>query len=434
MNLPIMRIGQLAQLSPELLRSRRGLQTDENEAIESEARKIVEQVRTRGDAALLEFTARFDVVDITGKGLKVSDSDIKQAHAKVSSSEKHALEFLRDRIASVEKRRLRAIRYTYSDRLIRLVQTTRPLDSIGCYVPGGLAVYPSTLLMTVVPAKIAGVRRIAVFTPPHKGEIDPLTLVAADICGVDEVYRVGGAQAIAAMAYGTQSIAPVQKIVGPAGRFVTATKMLVSRDVAIDLPAGPSEVLVLADEDSDPKLVALDIISQAEHSPDSVPIVVSTSPAIIEKIRNFLELRLPELERRDIVEKALSECGALLLANSMEEALAFVNAFAPEHLQLMVREPDRIAEQVSSAGIILIGPNTPVAASDYALGTNHVLPTSGYARTFSGLSVLDYVKCISIVEAQESAISRVRPVVEALSMREGLPNHSRALQGRLNDA
>ncbi len=432
--MPIVRRGLLTELAPELLRSRRGLQIEENKSTELEAKKIVELVRSGGDAALLELTARFDGVDVKEKGLKVTDSDIRQAYAQVDDSERSALEFLRDRIANIEKRRLQALNYIHSDQLIRLVQATRPIDSIGCYIPGGLAVYPSTLLMTVVPAKIAGVKRIAVFSPPRKGDVDPLTLVAADICGVNEVYRVGGAQAIAAMAYGTQSIAPVEKIIGPAGRFVTITKMLVSRDVAIDMPAGPSEVLILADEDADPELAALDIISQAEHSPDSVPILVSTSPTVLDRAEKFILHRLPELERREIVEKALQEEGALLLADSMEDALAFVNAFAPEHLQLMVREPDKIARQVSSAGIILIGENTPVAASDYALGTNHVLPTSGYARIYSGLSVLDYVRWVSIVEARKSSIRRVRPVVEALSKREGLPNHYLALQGRLKNA
>ena len=434
MILPIVRRGLLTELAPGLLRSRRGLQIEENKSVELEAKKIVELVRSGGDAALLELTARFDGVNIKEKGVKVTDSDIRQAYARVDDSERSALEFLRDRIADIEKRRLKALNYIHSDQLIRLVQTTRPIDSVGCYIPGGLAVYPSTLLMTVVPAKVAGVKRIAVFSPPRKGEVDPLTLVAADICGVNEVYRVGGAQAIAAMAYGTQSIAPVEKIVGPAGRFVTITKMLVSRDVAIDKPAGPSEVLILADEDADPELAALDIISQAEHGPDSIPILVSTSSTVLEKAEKFILHRLPELGRREIVEKALHEEGALLLANSIEDSLAFVNAFAPEHLQLMVREPDKIAEQVSSAGIILIGENTPVAASDYALGTNHVLPTSGYARTYSGLSVLDYVRWVSIVEARKSSIRRVRPVVEALSKREGFPNHYAAIQGRLKNA
>jgi len=429
-----MRNGRLSQFAPELLKSRRGLLTKENKEVESEVAQIVKRVRSGGDAALVELTARFDGVDISGKGLKVSDAEIKKAYTQVRDSERRALEFLRDRIARVEKRRLRALNYVHNDRLLRLVQTTRPLDSVGCYVPGGLAVYPSTLLMTVMPAKVAGVKRVAVFSPPRNEDIDPLTLVAADICAVDEVYRVGGAQAIAAMAYGTESIAPVEKIVGPASRFVTVAKMLVSRDVAIDLPAGPSEVLILADEDADPELVVLDILSQAEHSPDSVSMLISTSSALLGKVQSLLEFKLNELKRREIVEKSLQERGALLLADSLEEGVEFVNAYAPEHLELMVREPSRVADHISSAGIILLGRNTPVAATDYALGTNHVLPTSGYAHTYSGLSVLDYVRCISIVDARESAMSRVRPFVEALSKREGLPNHYAAVQGRLNNA
>ncbi len=430
----VVRRGPLSELAPRLLMRRKGLQIEESKSVESEARKIVEMVRSSGDAALLELTARFDGVDIREKGMRVTDSDVRRAYASVGYHEKKALEFLRDRIANIEGRRLRALNYTYSDQFVRLVQTTRPISSVGCYVPGGLAVYPSTLLMTVVPAKVAGVKRIAVFSPPRKGDIDPLTLVAADICGVDEVYRVGGAQAIAAMAYGTQSIAPVEKIVGPAGRLVTVTKMLVRGDVAIDMPAGPSEVLILADGDADPELAALDAISQAEHSPDSVPILVSTSSAFLEEAERQILLKLPGLERREIIQKAFQEEGAFLLADSMEDALLFVNAFAPEHLQLMVNEPEKIARQVSSAGVILIGENTPVAVSDYALGTNHVLPTSGYARIYSGLSVLDYVRWVPIVEAKEISNRQFGSVVETLSRKEGLPNHYLALKGRLKNA
>ncbi|MEM2094267.1 MAG: histidinol dehydrogenase, partial [Candidatus Bathyarchaeia archaeon] len=215
-----------------------------------EVEQIVCQVRSRGDLALVELTARFDGVDISKKGLRVSGEDIKLAYEKVEQSEIQALEFLRRRIESVERRKLRRLNYVHSDSLIRMTQRTRPLNSVGCYVPAGLATYPSTLLMTVVPAKIAGVKRVIVCSPPRRGDVDPLILVAADICAVDEIYRVGGAQAIAAMAYGTESIAPVEKIVGPAGRFVTTAKMLVSKDVAIDIPAGPSEVVILADSNA----------------------------------------------------------------------------------------------------------------------------------------------------------------------------------------
>ena len=429
----MIRKGTIADLGEELLKSR-NLRGAEDLTIETKIKEIAELVRTKGDKALFDLTKTFDRVDISSKGLLVNQSDITAAHAKVAPEDIRALKYLKRRITKIEKRRLEAINFAYDDGKINLHQVARPLRSVGCYVPGGRAAYPSTVLMTVVPAKVAGVPKITMCSPPSKdGEIDPFVLVAADLCGVDEIYRIGGAQAIAAMAYGTESIRPVDKIVGPANKFVTTAKRMVSNLVAIDLPAGPSEILILADDSANPKLIALDLVSQSEHAPDNISILLTVSRRVLLETANQIEWMLNKLERREIVEEAFNQQGALLLADSMDNALAFVNKFGPEHLEILTRQPRKQAEKVTAAGIILLGKYTPVAASDYCLGTNHVLPTMGFAKTYSGLSVFEYVKTIPVVECKRSALKNMLRPAKSLSEREGLPNHYLSLAGRFND-
>lgn len=427
------RTGLLTDLGEELLKSRTTLGMRDS-ALDSKVKEVLDRVRCEGDRALLDFTRVFDGADLSSRGLRVKESDMAAARKMVTPDDLRALEYLRKRIARIERRKLDAVNYLYDDEKIRLRQVTRPLRSVGCYIPGGRATYPSTVLMTAVPAKVAGVSRIVVCSPPSKdGEIEPIVLVAADLCGVNEIYRVGGAQAIAAMAYGTESIRPVDKIVGPASKLVTAAKQVVSDVVAIDLPAGPSEILVLADDSADPRVVALDLISQAEHAPDNIPILVTTSRRVLEETAREIEDTLNTIERREIVQEAISRQGALLLADSMDDALAFVNGFGPEHLEILARQPGRLAGKATAAGIILLGGYTPVAASDYCFGTNHVLPTMGFAQTYSGLSILDYVKMISIVECRRSALKTMLRPAKAFSEREELPNHYLALAGRFDD-
>jgi len=427
------RTGLLTDLGEELLKKRTTLGTRDS-VLERKVKDILDRVRVEGDKALLDFTRMFDGADLSSKGLRVSEPDIAEARNKVTPNDLRALEYLRKRIARIEKRKLDAVNYVYDDGKIRLRQVTRPLRSVGCYVPGGRAAYPSTVLMTVVPAKVAGVPRIVMCSPPSgDGEIEPMVLVAADLCGADEVYRVGGAQAIAAMAYGTETIQPVDKIVGPGSEFVTVAKRMVNDVVAIDLPAGPSEILVLADDSADIRCVVLDLISQAEHAPDNIPILVTTSRRVLEETSRQIEELLTTLERREIAEEALGRQGALLLADSMDDALDFVNRFGPEHLEILTHSPRLLAEKVTAAGIILVGEYTPVAASDYCLGTNHVLPTMGFAQTYSGLSVLDYVKMIPVVECRRSTLKTMLRPAKTLSEREGLPNHYLALAGRFGD-
>ncbi|MGA9754099.1 MAG: histidinol dehydrogenase, partial [Desulfobaccales bacterium] len=284
--------------------------------------------------------------------------------------------------------------------------------------------------MTAVPAKIAGVPRVAVCSPSDaKGKVNPLVLVAADICGVDEVYKVGGAQAIAALAYGTKSIKPVCKIVGPGSKYVTTAKVLVSKDVAIDMPAGPSEVLVLADESADARLIAYDMVSQAEHGGDSVSGVITTSENVAQKVQENLTSITASAERGEKVSESLSKYGFIIVCKSIDEAISLANQFSPEHLEVMTTNPKEIAQKLT-AGLILLGPYSPVALSDYGSGTNHVLPTGGFAQSFSGLSVFDFMRRVSIVESTRTGLVNVKDTIKVLSEAENLPNHNKAIQAR----
>jgi histidinol dehydrogenase len=285
--------------------------------------------------------------------------------------------------------------------------------------------------MTAVPAKVAGVKRVVVCSPPTaQGTINPLILVAVDICEVDEVYKVGGVQAIAALAYGTKTIKPVKKIVGPGSKYVTAAKVLVSQDVAIDMPAGPSEVLVLADETANPKLVAADMVSQAEHGADSVAGLVTTSEKFAGDVVTQLEKLAALAERGEIVKASLSAYGFIITCKSVDEMVSLANTFAPEHLEIVTYNPMEIAEKITSAGVILIGPYSPVALSDYGSGTNHVLPTGGFGRSFSGLSVFDFMRRVNIVESTQDGLKKVKDSIKVLTDAENLPNHYKAVEAR----
>jgi histidinol dehydrogenase len=285
--------------------------------------------------------------------------------------------------------------------------------------------------MTVTPAKVAGVPRVVVCSPPtENGNIHPLILVAADICGVDEIYKIGGVQAVAALAYGTETIARVKKIVGPGSKYVTAAKVMVSQDIAIDMPAGPSEVLVLADETANPKLVAADMISQAEHGADSVAGLATTSTKIVSEVLEWLEKLIHDSERSEIIQEALSRFGFILTCESDDELVEVANAFAPEHLEIVTQKSMEIAKQITTAGLILLGSYSPVALSDYASGTNHVLPTGGFGNAFSGLSVLDFTRRINIVKSSKAGLKNVKSALKAITEAERLPNHYKAVEAR----
>ncbi len=413
------------------LRSGRG-RVAPREVVEG-VRRIIGEVRKEGDAALIAFTKRFDGVALNPDKLRVGEKEIENAYEDVSDKQVEAMRFLKERLENFEGQLWKRMMFSYRDSKVKAKMILRPLRSAGCYVPGGASAYPSSLFMSIVPAKLAEVPRTVVCSPPrHRGRIHSSILVAADMCGVDEIYNVGGSQAIAAMAYGTESITPVEKIVGPGNIFVETAKRLVSSDVAIDMPAGPSEVLVLADKTAEPSMVALDLVSQAEHGEDSVCGLVTDSERLAYDLLEVLGEIVVSVPNREKVEKVLTKGGFIAVADSMEEAIGFVNAFAPEHLEVMTDEPWEVVERVESAGIVLLGPFTPVSASDYCIGTNHVLPTGGGARLYSGLSVLDFVKRINVVECNRSGLEEFSGRVRTLAEAEGLENHYKALEGRVN--
>jgi len=399
--------------------------------LEKHVKAIIEEVRTQGDAALIKFTNKFDKTTLDAKNLRVTTKEIEEAYEAVSQEQVSALEFMKEKVETVEKRTLEQIKIEVKENGIQVRNLPRPIQSVGCYVPGGEAAYPSTLVMTVIPAKVAEVPRVVVCSPPTaKGSINPLILVAADICKADEIYKVGGAQAIAALAYGTESIKPVRKIVGPGNKYVTMAKILVSRDVDIDMPAGPSEILILADETASPRLVALDMVSQAEHGTDSVAGLMTTSKELAENVRNELKKMTSSIRRGAIVMKSLLSYGFIVICKTTNEMIELANAFAPEHVEIITRKPMEVADKIVSAGLILIGPYSPVSLSDYCSGTNHVLPTGGFGHIFSGLSVLDFVRRVGIVECSREGLLKVKNTAKVLAEAENLPNHYKAIEGR----
>jgi histidinol dehydrogenase len=405
-----------------------------DESIENDVKAIVDKVAKNGDAALIEFTEKFDKAKLKAENLRVTSKEIEEAYKATNKEQISALKLIKSKVSSLENRVLERIGIATSKDGIAVQTVLRPIESVGCYVPGGQAAYPSTVVMTVVPAKVAGVSRIVVCSPPTpQGTVNPLVLVAADICEVNEIYKVGGAQAIAALAYGTETIKPVKKIVGPGNKYVTMAKILVSKDVAIDMPAGPSEILVLADETANPQLVALDMISQAEHGADSVAGLITTSEKIAEKTLFWLGKTGASAERGIIVRKALAEQGFIITCDSVEEMVDLANVFAPEHVEIMTRNPMEIADRITSAGVILIGPYSPVSLSDYGTGTNHVLPTSGFGHAFSGLSVLDFARRVNVVESSREGLMRLKRHVKVLTEAENLPNHYKAIEARFEN-
>jgi histidinol dehydrogenase len=392
--------------------------------------EIVNEVQEKGDLALREQTERFDSVRI-GK-FRVTEDEIEKAQDQVPEKLKKALEIAVENVATFHHQELdRDLWMTETSPGVMAGQKIVPLDSVGAYVPGGRAAYPSSAIMTVVPAKVAGVERVIVCTPPGKdGTVSPLTLVAAEMSGADEIYRVGGVQAVAAMAFGTETISPVQKIVGPGNIYVTAAKLLLRSTVEIDMPAGPSEVLIIADYTAEPEVLASDMIAQAEHDPQSVSVLVTDDEDLAIATKAEVEKQAKEAARREIVKKSLNRA-AILTAGSMEEAIGFSNSFAPEHLEIIVRDPMAVLGEIRNAGSVFLGPYTPVAAGDYASGTNHVLPTSGYARLFSGLNVDSFVKKITVQQISKDGLSLLSDAITMLAEAEGLSAHAESVRKRL---
>jgi len=394
--------------------------------------EIVSGVRDKGDAALLEFTERFDRVALTPGELAVTAGEMEAAEGAVGAATMRALRYAADRIERFHRESApRSWRMT--DALgSRLGQEVRPLDRVAVYVPGGRAAYPSTVLMTVIPARVAGVKEIVLVSPPSPDKsLNPAVLAAARVAGVTEAYRIGGAQAVAALAYGTETIRRVDKIVGPGNIYVALAKSRVFGDVGIDMIAGPSEVMVVADVSADPEWVAADLLAQAEHDPMARAVLLTPSRALIDAVATAAERQLAALPRREIAEAALRAHGALVLTRSLEEAVEVANLLAPEHLELQVADPDALLAQVRNAGAVFLGRYTPEVVGDYVAGPNHVLPTGGTARFASALGTEDFVKRLSVIQYAPAGLRDAGPHVAELARVEGLDGHGAAAAIRI---
>jgi len=388
---------------------------------------ILNDVRKNGDTAVKKYERKFNSKSTTL--LRVSEKEIKEAQSKISRQEVTALTDMAYNLSIEEA--IPGPKYKY--RNIRGYRKLVPIPSVGCYIPGGQAKYPSSAIMSVVPAAIAGVKRIVVVSPPGRdGKLDPSTIVAAKRCGATEIYKVGGAQAIGALAYGTKSIPKVDKIVGPGGKFVSIAKSLVSDQTAVDMVAGPTELGIIADASSDPELVALDLISQAEHSKDTMCFVITQSKTMAKQIQKSIEKLIPGTERSSIIIESISKNGFIAICKNENEMIELANKIAPEHMELMVKNAKTLSKKITGAGLVLIGKNTPSAASDYLLGTNHILPTNGFGRTRGGLSVLDFLKLQTVVESKKSTLKEFSDSLKAITDAEGLPNHYKAVKRRLD--
>ena len=392
---------------------------------------IIADVRARGDAALIELTSRFDRLDLTADKLRVTDAEIDAEIAKVSAQERAALETAAERIRAYHERQMPADDMWTDAQGATLGWRWTPVSAAGLYVPGGLASYPSSVLMNAVPAKVAGVGRLAVTVPTPDGAVNPLVMLACRIAGVDEVYRIGGAQAVAALAYGTETIAPVDKITGPGNAFVAAAKRRVFGKVGIDMIAGPSEILVIADSDNDPDWIALDLMSQAEHDESAQSLLITTDAAFGQAVADAVTARLETLERRDIAGASWCDFGAIITVRDLGEAVTLCDRIAPEHLELCVADPDALSAKISHAGAIFLGQWTPEAIGDYVGGPNHVLPTARSARFSSGLSVLDFLKRTTLAKMSPEALRAIGPSAETLATSESLEAHGLSVTARL---
>ena len=400
--------------------------------VDATVAEIIADVRARGDLAVFELTARFDRLALSAETLAFTPQEIAAECAKVSTEDRTALELAAARIKAYHERQMPQDQRWTDDAGASLGWRWTPVASAGLYVPGGLASYPSSVLMNAVPAVVAGVKRLVICAPTPDGICNPLVLLAASLAGVETIYRIGGAQAIAALAYGTQTIRAVDKITGPGNAYVAAAKRRVFGQVGIDMIAGPSEILVIADRDNDPDWIALDLLSQAEHDASAQSILITDDAAFARAVIAAVDKRLETLERRAIAGASWRDFGAVIVVRDLEEAAELSDRIAPEHLELCVADPETLAARVSHAGAIFLGAWTPEAVGDYVGGPNHVLPTARSARFSSGLSVLDFLKRTTISRMTPEALGRVGPAAVRLATSEGLEAHGLSVRVRLD--
>ncbi len=391
---------------------------------------ILEDVRRKGDNALIRYTKKFDNYNLTAKDILVSKKEIRNAYKNVDKGLINALKHAFRNITKFHREQFRQIKRFFRIEIqsgILVSEKTIPLGSVGAYIPGGRASYPSTVLMTCIPARIAGVERISIVSPP---QISDSILVAADLCKVNEIYRIGGAQAIAALAYGTETIKPVDKVVGPGNVYVTAAKMQVYGTVDIDMPAGPSEILIIADETASPEFIASDILAQAEHDPDARCVVVTDETVIVNQIKKAINTQIKDLKRIETIKESLKNL-SIIITKNLSESIRFSNDYAPEHLEIMTRNPESVVRKIRNAGAVFLGGYSPVSAGDYASGSNHVLPTSGSARFSSPLSVREFLKTSSIQRVSKSGLKNLEKTIIEISNSEKLDAHGNSVRIRL---
>ena len=399
--------------------------------VDVSVREIIGGVIELGDQALIEYTKKFDRISLTTDTLRFSQSELKEQAAQVSDKDRSALELAVTRIKSYHEKQLPDDTFWTDESGVELGWRWSPVSAAGLYVPGGLASYPSSVLMNAIPAKVAGVKRLAITVPTPDNKVNPMVLLAAQLSGVDEVYRVGGAQAIAALAYGTKTIEPVDKITGPGNAFVAAAKRQVFGKVGIDMIAGPSEILVIADKTSRPDWIALDLLSQAEHDENAQSILITDSDDVIKAVTEKIEINLQNLSRNEIAGKSWKNNGAIIKVPNFEMAAELSNRIAPEHLELCVSDPENLAKKISNAGAIFLGHWTPEAVGDYVTGPNHVLPTARSARFSSGLSVMDFLKRTTLAKVSRDALLKIGPSAVTLANSDGLECHGLSISERI---
>jgi histidinol dehydrogenase len=409
-----------------------GAKREDSPDVDAVVADIIADVRHRGDAAVIELTGKFDRLELTPETMRFSQDEIDAFCAEVSDEDRAALELAAERIRAYHARQMPEDASWTDESGATLGWRWSAVSAAGLYVPGGLASYPSSVLMNAIPAKVAGVARLAIVVPTPDGVANPLVLLAARIAGVDEIYRIGGAQAVAALAYGTETIEAVDKITGPGNAFVAAAKRRVFGKVGIDMIAGPSEILVIADKDNTPDWIALDLLSQAEHDESAQSILITDDAAFGQAVAEAVDARLETLERRAIAGASWRDYGAVIVVRDLAEAAALSNRVAPEHLELCVADPDGLSEEITHAGAIFLGQFTPEAIGDYVGGPNHVLPTARSARFSSGLSVMDFVKRTTLSKMTPAALKAIGPAAETLAQSESLEAHGLSVRARLD--
>ncbi|MFX1356860.1 MAG: histidinol dehydrogenase [Promethearchaeota archaeon] len=394
--------------------------------------KIINNVKLNGDKAIIKFSKEFDDVELDEKEIKVSESEIEEAYNEIDEELLKSLRYAKNNIIKFHRAQKRKAWSIEIEKGVRAGQIYRPLESVGIYIPGGRAIYPSTVLMAAAPAFVAGVKNVIICCPPKKTKKIPYEIiVAATEFGYNNIYKVGGAQAIAAMAYGTNIIPKVQKIIGPGSKWVNSAKQLLSNAVAIDTPAGPSEILIIADKKADYKLVILDLISQIEHDPDNIGILITTSDELIKKVEKELMNFVMENDREEIIKSALKANCLVIKANNLNDCIRLSNIIAPEHLEILTENPIKILDGIINAGAVFLGSNSPVSIGDYCAGTNHILPTGGYAKTYSGLNLYHFLKTIDFLNCNMNGLEKLSKAAIKIAEFEGLMGHKKSIEERL---